>query len=606
MSLCVETAHGPVRGFTDSHKLARESSARLDPSAGDRLAVHKWLGIPYARADRFKRPRDPQPWTEPKECFEFGSAFPQPPSMTENLLAKMPGYLLRDHIPVSEDSHSLNVFVPGDLSLDEAEKLPVLVWIYGGALNNGSSERYLHDPTEWIRDGMQPRSSADDSQQEEPQRCIVVTGNYRTDIFGFCASEDLAAEDPEGLCGNYGLYDCVKMLEWAQTNIAQFGGDPDRVTVFGQSAGAFLISHLLVSGKKLFQRAICMSGAANTMMLRPADKAYTAYSTILEALGVAPTASPSERLSALRSAPTDSLLQLHMAAHSFTGLSLTLEPTSSRSAIWTRDTMTRFKRGERDPWVRQVVIGTTEDEGSTFAMGMGIVSRPAWSAFLARFDEPTRSRIEKKYLEEANPPYPGGKHPEGPLPPRVAPGAKLIADMIFVNPVWDQASVLASVPASSLSSSSSSSSSLSSETTSAAAPTSTAGTEPARVWLYRVRTPVRAIERAAPVDFGVFHAVDLPLVFNAKSLWEGEGDEGEDAKAAKAIGRRWMRFAIHGDPDPEWKPFSRDSPSWLAFSPNGHTANEDLSGFEAQKLELYFAGHGKDESGEEVLGETNE
>lgn len=311
-----------------------------------------------------------------------------------------------------------------------------------------------------------------------------------------------------------------------QANIAAFGGDPSRVTVFGQSAGAFLISHLLVCGKELFQRAICMSGAANTMMLRPADKAYTAYATILEALGVPPTANASERLEALRAAPADSLLQLHMASHSFTGLSLTLEPPSVRDGIWTRDTMRRFEKGERDPWVRQVVLGTTEDEGSTFAAGMGILSRAAWTAFLQRFDPAMRERIERKYLEGMR----GAEHPEGPVPPKGSPGAELIADMIFVNPVWDQACLLSGVPPS---------------TATATADDAAAAAD---VWLYRVRTPVRAIERAAPVDFGVFHAVDLPLVFNAKSLWSGAERENEDAKAARAMGRRWMRFAIEGNP----------------------------------------------------------
>ncbi|GAA6021922.1 hypothetical protein JCM8202_002868 [Rhodotorula sphaerocarpa] len=573
--LLVRTQHGPVAGFIDSNPLAARSSA--GQPAGDRFPVAKWLGIPYARAERFKRPVDPITWTDTKECFEFGPGFPQPPSMTENLLAQMPGYLLRDHIPVSEDAHSVNVFVPGDL--DPAEKLPVLVWIYGGALNNGSSGRHFYDPTEWIRDGAAPPVEGD-----EPQRCIVVTGNYRTNIFGFCASEDLAAEDPQGLCGNYGLYDCVKMLEWVQANIAAFGGDPSRVTVFGQSAGAFLISHLLVCGKELFQRAICMSGAANTMMLRPADKAYTAYATILEALGVPPTANASERLEALRAAPADSLLQLHMASHSFTGLSLTLEHPSARDGIWTRDTMRRFEKGERDPWVRQVVLGTTEDEGSTFAAGMGILSRAAWTAFLQRFDPAMRERIERKYLEGMR----GAEHPEGPGPPKGSPGAELIADMIFVNPVWDQACLLSDVPPS---------------TATATADDAAAAAD---VWLYRVRTPVRAIERAAPVDFGVFHAVDLPLVFNAKSLWSGAECENEDAKAASAMGRRWMRFAIEGNPDPNWKPFSRSNPSWLAFSPQSATSNEDLSSFESEKLELFFAGHEPDQVGEEVLGETNE
>lgn len=129
--MLVQTAHGPVQGFTDSHPLQARSTAHLASQPGNRPPVHKWLGIPYAHAQRFKRPQDPKPWSDPKLCYEFGSQFPQPPSMTETLLAKMPGYLLRDHIPTSEHSHSVNVFVPGDFDplTDDNGKLPVLVWI---------------------------------------------------------------------------------------------------------------------------------------------------------------------------------------------------------------------------------------------------------------------------------------------------------------------------------------------------------------------------------------------------------------------------------------------------------------------------------------------
>lgn len=148
----------------------------------------------------------------------------------------------------------------------------------GGALNTGSSDRFFYDPTSLVR-----------SQRGASERCIVVTGNYRVNLFGFLASKQLSDRDPEGLSGNYGLYDVVKLFEWVkhllslslsqffrtlnlsrlwqvQANIAKFGGDPERVTAFGQSAGAFLISYLLVSGKRLFQRAILQSGAQKTMV----------------------------------------------------------------------------------------------------------------------------------------------------------------------------------------------------------------------------------------------------------------------------------------------------------------------------------------------------
>jgi para-nitrobenzyl esterase len=144
--------------------------------------------------------------------------FPQPGSGLEGIYGGKEGVFPRSFINESEDSFTLNVFGTGA----KGEKLPVLYWIYGGSLNNGSSDKFLYDPTEWIR-----RSQADG------KRFIVVTGNYRTNIFGFASSEDLRAADPQGLSGNYGLYDCVSSLEWIKANIANFGGDADNVTIFG-------------------------------------------------------------------------------------------------------------------------------------------------------------------------------------------------------------------------------------------------------------------------------------------------------------------------------------------------------------------------------------
>jgi carboxylesterase type B len=111
---------------------------------------------------------------------------------------------------------------------------------------------------------------------------------------------------------------------------------------------------------------IPVSFAARQQLLRPVSQAYPAYTSILESIGVPSTASPSERLAPLRSAPAETLLSLHNASHSFTSLSLALEP-KVEGAIWTGGTMRRFERGEWDHWVEEVILGTTEDEGTIFA-----------------------------------------------------------------------------------------------------------------------------------------------------------------------------------------------------------------------------------------------
>lgn len=128
------------------------------------------------------------------------------------------------------------------------------VWIYGGSLTSGSGDRSIYDPTAWMR------------RDPEHNPFILVTFNYRTGIFGFFSCSDLEATDPQGLSGNFGAYDTIAALSWVQDNIKSFGGDPENITVFGESAGAFLASNLLVCGRRLFSRAILQSAASSTMV----------------------------------------------------------------------------------------------------------------------------------------------------------------------------------------------------------------------------------------------------------------------------------------------------------------------------------------------------
>ena len=140
----------------------------------------------------------------------------------------------------SEDCLYLNVWAPRG-----ARKLPVMVWIYGGALRNGSASTPLYSGDHLARHDV-----------------IVVTFNYRLGVFGFLAHPDLTRESPTHSSGSYGLEDQIAALHWVKRNVAAFGGDPARVTVFGQSSGAISISVLAASplATGLFQRAIAQSG----------------------------------------------------------------------------------------------------------------------------------------------------------------------------------------------------------------------------------------------------------------------------------------------------------------------------------------------------------
>jgi para-nitrobenzyl esterase len=144
----------------------------------------------------------------------------------------------------SEDCLFLNVYTPVDAS--DKSKLPVMFWIHGGGYSGGGSNEPRHNGDFLPLKGV-----------------VLVTINYRLGVFGFLATSDLA-KVANGSAGNYGLMDMVSALQWVKENIAQFGGDPQNVTIFGESAGSFAVSTLMASpmAKGLFQKAIGESGGA--------------------------------------------------------------------------------------------------------------------------------------------------------------------------------------------------------------------------------------------------------------------------------------------------------------------------------------------------------
>lgn len=198
------------------------------------LTVYK--GLPFAAPPvgklRWRAPQPVAPWHTVKvldhfgpDCMQKGMYPPDAPSG-----------------PVSENCLYLNLWVPPHA---QGQKLPVMVWIYGGGLVNGSGSIPLYHGDVLAQRGV-----------------IVVTFNYRLGVFGFLALPGLAKESPTHTSGNYGLLDQVATLRWVHRNIAAFGGDPSRVTVFGQSSGSISISALSVSplAKGLFRYAIGESG----------------------------------------------------------------------------------------------------------------------------------------------------------------------------------------------------------------------------------------------------------------------------------------------------------------------------------------------------------
>lgn len=198
-------------------------------------------GIPYAKpptGDRRWRAPEPLPaWEGIREAVTHGPACIQP--------AKAPGLYFTDPPKMSEDCLLLDVTAP-----ENAENAPVMVWIHGGTLIWGTSQTDRYTGQAFAERGV-----------------VLVSINYRLGALGFMAHPELSAESPDGVSGNYGLLDQIAALEWVKQNIGAFGGDPDNVTIFGESAGALSVEHLLASPRahSLYHRAIVQSGYLYTM-----------------------------------------------------------------------------------------------------------------------------------------------------------------------------------------------------------------------------------------------------------------------------------------------------------------------------------------------------
>jgi len=259
VSPVAETRFGKIRGTRE-----------------DGLCVFR--GIPYADppagARRFAAPRPPVPWTGVLDTRGFGAQAPQNPGMLARLLGS-------DTHPATENCLSLNLWTP---ALD-GDKRPVMVWIHGGSFTSGTAGSPIYDGASLVRRG----------------DVVVVTFNYRLGALGFLALP--CFEEEEGIFGNLGLLDQITALEWVQEHISRFGGDPECVTVFGESAGAMSAGALLATprARGLFHRGVLQSGAAENVSSR--EEASRVSACFLDELGLG--RSDAARL---RSAPVTDLL----------------------------------------------------------------------------------------------------------------------------------------------------------------------------------------------------------------------------------------------------------------------------------------------------------
>ncbi len=240
---------GATLGFAVAH--AADFSSRVRTQAGvvagaTEQGVLSFKGIPYAQPPlgrlRWRAPLPARPWKGVRRATQYGHDCMQLPFPADDAPIRT---------KPSEDCLFLNVWRPAGSSVTP---LPVMVWIYGGGFTIGGTSPAAYDGSNFARDGV-----------------ILVSLNYRLGRFGFFAHPALSAEDPTGLLGNYGYMDQIAALQWVQQNIAAFGGDPKRVTVFGESAGGGSVHMLMTSprAKGLFAAAVVESGGGRGNLMGP-------------------------------------------------------------------------------------------------------------------------------------------------------------------------------------------------------------------------------------------------------------------------------------------------------------------------------------------------
>ncbi|HJU12172.1 MAG TPA: carboxylesterase/lipase family protein [Candidatus Binataceae bacterium] len=268
----VETTSGKIRGIADK-------------------GVNIFKGIPYAGpadgAHRFSPPAKPERWPGMRDTFEYGPTAMQDPDafgLSAELVSLLP---LREPIPMDENCLVLNVWTP---AVNDGPKRPVMFWCHGGAFISGSGSSAWYDGSKLCGKG----------------DVVVVTINHRLGAFGYLHLEDLNSRFKSS--GNVGMLDIVAALQWVRDNIANFGGDPGNVTIFGESGGGAKVSVLMAmpAAHGLFHKAIIQSGPAVEMMRR--DDATAMTRQVLGELGVG-----ADQTDKLRDIPANRLLDAQIA-----------------------------------------------------------------------------------------------------------------------------------------------------------------------------------------------------------------------------------------------------------------------------------------------------
>lgn len=354
-SLLVETTAGTVRGAVDG-------------------ATHRWLGIPYAAstagANRYRAPKPREPWDGVRDALEFGDVAPQ----EQTRLIPLPVGL-----QISEDCLNLNVWAPATPRADGSPR-PVMVWVHGGAYFIGFSAQPVYNGRSLVEHG----------------DVIVVTLNYRLGALGFLDFSAWAS-DEHPFDSNLGLSDIIAALEWVRDNIASFGGDPQCVTLFGESAGAGCVTTLLTAPRAegLFHRAIAQSSPA-TSVYGP-ERATGVAREYLRLLGVSEVDAPRE----LRE--IDAVTLAGCTQKLLNSVALSAPGTVAFAPVVDGDLVPEypvevFRAGRSHPV--PLIIGTNHDEAALFKLMKSPLMPISESTIHEMFEQVSRDNPDMPVLPE--------------------------------------------------------------------------------------------------------------------------------------------------------------------------------------------------------------
>jgi para-nitrobenzyl esterase len=493
-------------------------------------AITVFKGIPYAAPPvgdlRWREPQPPVAWHGIRDATKFGSACVQDsaglyPFMAPLAAAYGAPYAF-EPVLSSEDCLYLNLWTP---QWPARHALPVMVWFHGGSNRVGSGSDPAYDGASLAAHGV-----------------LVVTINYRLGVMGFFSHPALTAESPHRTSGNYGLLDQLAALAWVQKNIAQFGGDPANVTVFGESAGAVDAGTLIASplSAGLFRRVISESGPPFGMGPMHTRAEAEAAGT---AVGNALAGSSPSPLAALRKMPAMEIAQRinQVLKEQLRGFS--------------------FNGGDVDGWVLPQTPSRAFASGAIQKVDLlvGLNGREVSAFRIAAAAAASQSKKQEsgggagtavKQLADTVRPLYGGWTNE-------AISLYLVKALFHRDEAIDQASndMLAACPLGAM----------------ATFNTASGG----RTYLYRFD---RAIPGKGQAALGAFHALEVPYVFNAFQVrsWRWLPFTDVDRKLAVSIETYWTNFAKTGDPNspglPVWPAWRNGDETYLAFNQNGEPA----------------------------------